>query len=271
MSNLKAYISKNDGLSLREKGEWAIILGGSSGLGLASAKKLASEGLNICIVHRDRKSNIPSFEEEVRIMKSLGITVKSFNHDALSNEVRNEIVQQFPKNSVRILLHSIAKGSLKEMYGNENEVLSKQDLDITIHAMATSWYEWSQSLVQQGVFTEKARSIAFTSEGNNRVWPGYGAVSVAKSVLEALMRNMAVELAPTGLTTNCVQAGTTQTASFRAIPGSEELAKMAKKRNPFNRLTIPEDVANVVSLLCKSEADWINGTIIKVDGGESLR
>jgi NAD(P)-dependent dehydrogenase (short-subunit alcohol dehydrogenase family) len=46
---------------------------------------------------------------------------------------------------------------------------------------------------------------------------------------------------------------------------------MAKKRNPFGRLTEPEDVANAVYLLCKTEADWINGTILKVDGGESLR
>lgn len=251
--------------------QWAIILGGSSGLGLASAKKLAFHGMNICIVHRDRKSNLAKFEEEVKTMESFGVAVKTFNQDALNNEVRNAVVQQFPKNSVKLLLHSIAKGSLKKMYGNEEEILSKQDFDITIHAMATSWHEWSQALIHHEIFTKKARNIAFTSEGNSKVWPGYGAVSAAKSVLEALMRNMAVELAPLEITTNCIQAGTTETPSFLVIPGSEELAKMAKQRNPFKRLTHPEDVANVVFLLCKNEADWINGTILKVDGGESLR
>jgi NAD(P)-dependent dehydrogenase (short-subunit alcohol dehydrogenase family) len=251
--------------------QWAIILGGSSGLGLASAKKLASQGMNICIVHRDRKSNLAAFEKEVKAMESFGVSVKTFNQDALSKDVRGAIVQEFPKNSVKLLLHSIAKGSLKTMRGYENETLSKQDFDITIHAMATSWYEWTQILIQHEIFTKKARNIAFTSEGNSRVWPGYGAVSAAKSVLEALMRNMAVEFAPLDITTNCIQAGTTETPSFSVIPGSEELAKMAKKRNPFGRLTEPEDVANAVYLLCKTEADWINGTILKVDGGESLR
>ncbi len=253
------------------KNQWAIILGGSSGLGLASAKKLASEGMNICIVHRDRKQNLSGFQEEVKTLESFGVSVKTFNQDALNKEVRNTVIKQFPKNSVKLLLHSIAKGSLKKMYGNEGEKLSIQDFDITIHAMATSWYEWTQALIQQEIFTKKARNIGFTSEGNSRVWPGYGAVSAAKSVLEALMRNMAVELAPLEITTNCIQAGTTETPSFLVIPGSDELAKMAKKRNPFNRLTKPEDVANVVFLLCKSEGDWINGTILKVDGGESLR
>ena len=53
------------------------------------------------------------------------------------------------------------------------------------------------------------------------------------------------------------------------IPGSEDLAEFTKKRNPFHRLTRPEDVANVVYLMCTEEANWINGTIIKADGGES--
>ncbi|CAM3402761.1 SDR family oxidoreductase [Aequorivita lipolytica] len=253
------------------KNQWAIILGGSSGLGLASAKKLASEGMNICIVHRDRKSKLEAFEGEVIKMKSFGVAVKTFNKDALSEEVRNDVIEQFSKNSVKLLLHSIAKGSLKSMNAATSEKLSKQDLEITIHAMAISWYEWVQALVKNDIFSNKARSIAFTSEGNSRVWPGYGAVSAAKSVLEALMRNMAVELAPLKITTNCIQAGTTETPSFSAIPDSEKLVEMAKLRNPFNRLTNPEDVADVVYLLCKNEANWINGTILKVDGGESLR
>ena len=126
-------------------------------------------------------------------------------------------------------------------------------------------------MIEHESFAKGARNIAFTSEGNSRVWPGYAAVSAAKSALEALMRNMAVELAPLNITTNCIQAGTTETPSFLAIPGSEKLIEMAKLRNPQNRLTKPEDVANSVYLLCKKEADWINGTILKVDGGESLR
>lgn len=253
------------------KDQWAIILGGSSGLGLASAIKLASAGMNICIVHRDRKSNIPNFEVEVNKMKAQGVQVKTFNQNALDKDVRLHIIEQFPKNSVRLLLHSIAKGSLKEMNGTDSNILSKTDLEITIHAMALSWYEWSQDLRKHDVFSEKARNIAFTSEGSSRVWPGYGAVSAAKSVLESLMRNMAIEWAAHGINTNCIQAGTTRTASFLAIPGSDILAEKSLARNPFGRMTTPEDVANAVFLLCKSEADWINGTILKVDGGESLR
>ena len=55
------------------------------------------------------------------------------------------------------------------------------------------------------------------------------------------------------------------------IPGCEKLIEAAIKRNPSRRITLPEDVADVVYLLSRKEAAWITGTVIKADGGESLR
>ncbi|PVW15599.1 SDR family oxidoreductase [Marixanthomonas spongiae] len=251
--------------------QWALILGGSSGLGLASAHKLAEAGMNVCIVHRTRKSDMQALHEELKRMKDAGVEVMDFNKDALKETTIKAVLASIPKNSCKLLLHSIAKGSLKTMQAAQLNMLSMTDLDITLHGMATSWYEWTQALIAHETFTENARNIAFTSEGNAKVWPGYGAVSAAKATLEALMRQMAVELAPLNITTNCIQAGTTLTPSFKMIPGSETLTEQAKKRSPFNRLTTPEDVANSVYLLCKDEANWINGTILTVDGGESLQ
>ena len=269
-SSSRARPKKSLSAGVHKGDQWAVILGGSSGLGLASAKKLARHGINICMIHRDRKSYLSKLEVDISEILSYGVEVMSFNKDALLKENRDEILAQLPKNSVKILLHSVAKGSLKPMSGTAANVLSKADIDITLHAMGSSWYEWTRAMIDNGLFAKNARNIAFTSEGNARVWHGYGAVSAAKATLEALMRSMAVELAPLGITTNCIQAGTTQTPSFNMIPGSDKLAKMAKKRNPFKRLTTPEDVANAVYLLSKSEANWINGSVVKVDGGESI-
>ncbi len=169
-------------------------------------------------------------------------------------------------------MHSIAKGNLKPMYGNESdEVLKTQDFTLTIEAMATSAYDWTQSLMQNELFAEDARVVAFTSEGSSKPWPGYGAVSAAKAALEAMVRSMALEFAPIGIKVNCVQAGVVDTRSFRMIPNHEHLKKQALKRNPNQRLTQPSYVADVVYLLTRDEAKWITGTVIKVDGGESLR
>ncbi|AVI51936.1 short-chain dehydrogenase [Pukyongia salina] len=247
----------------------ALILGGSSGLGLASAEKLAQAGFDLCIVHRTRKSDLDAFQEVVKQMANAGSTVNTHNLDALKKETISEVLKTLPKGSVKLLLHSIAKGSLKPLTGDN--ALTREDIEITVHAMGHSWYEWTRALIEADCFSENARNLAFTSEGNAKVWPGYAAVSAAKSTLEALMRSMAVEYAELGMSTNCIQAGATETPSFKMIPGSEILAEATRKRNPFKRLTTPEDVANVVYLLSQDEAQWINGTVIKVDGGESLR
>jgi NAD(P)-dependent dehydrogenase (short-subunit alcohol dehydrogenase family) len=82
---------------------------------------------------------------------------------------------------------------------------------------------------------------------------------------------MAVEFAKYGLTTNLLQAGITATPSLMRIPGSEKLVEYATTHNPSGRMTQPEDVANVVYLLCSDEAAWINGALIHVDGGEHHR
>jgi len=248
----------------------ALIIGGSSGLGLATAHKLAKEGFNLCIIYRDRKSNTDKNESAFEAMRTHGVTVDAFNKDALKQEVIDEIIASLESKSIAIIVHSIAKGSLKPMI-SETGMLDKADLDITLHAMGTSWWQWVSACINADVLADQVSNIAFTSEGNQKVWESYGAVSAAKATLEALMRQMAVELAPIGVRSNCIQAGVTQTPSFAMIPGSEQLAAMAQKRNPFKRLTQPEDIANAVFLLTQAEAYWINGNVIKVDGGESLR
>ncbi|MGE5861801.1 MAG: SDR family oxidoreductase, partial [Ignavibacteria bacterium] len=110
----------------------------------------------------------------------------------------------------------------------------------------------------------------FTSEGNRKAWKNYAAVSAAKAALEAITRNIALEFAPYGIRANCIQAGITDTNSFRMIPGSQELAEYSKIRNPYKRLTLPENIADAVYLLALDEASWINGSVIPVDGGEHL-
>jgi len=94
--------------------------------------------------------------------------------------------------------------------------------------------------------------------------------SAAKVALESVSRAMAVEFAPFGVRTNVIQAGVTDTPALRAIPGHERLAAQARERNPFGRLTTPRDVADVIYLLSTDEAAWVNGALIRVDGGEHI-
>ncbi|WP_435625769.1 enoyl-ACP reductase FabI [Flagellimonas sp.] len=255
--------------------KWALILGGSSGLGLATAKKLGRNGYNLLILHRDRRSELQTIEKEFNSIRSFGIQLHAFNADALNPAKMQEVVQSISEvlgdNKLGVLVHSIAKGNLKPLKSEGGPTLNTSDFQHTIHAMGISLYDWTKAILNANLFAKDSRIIAFTSEGSTKAWKGYAAVSAAKVTLESLVRSMALEFAPNGLRVNCVQAGITDTTSFQMIPRSNELRQQAKKRNPFGRLTTPEDVANVVYLLTLEEAQWINGTVVKADGGESLR
>lgn len=254
---------------------WALILGGSSGLGLATAKKLAEHGMNICIVHRNSRVEEDQIALEFQEIRKRGVNFKSYNIDAFKpakiKEVISELRDVFGEvGKIRVLVHSVAKGNLKPMLSQNAPILTSDDFNLTINAMAISLYEWTQAVFEGRLFADDARIISFTSEGNSKAWKNYAAVSAAKVTLEAITRNIALEFAPHGIRANCIQAGVTDTASLRMIPGSEKLIEQSLLRNPNKRLTTPEDVANVVYLLSKDEASWINGCILPVDGGEHI-
>jgi hypothetical protein len=98
--------------------EWALLLGGSSGFGLATAHKLAEHGLNICVVHRDRRGAMSRIEPEFEKIRERGVSLLTFNKDALHAESRAEMLESLAERfagegKVRLLLHSIAFGNLK--------------------------------------------------------------------------------------------------------------------------------------------------------------
>jgi NAD(P)-dependent dehydrogenase (short-subunit alcohol dehydrogenase family) len=151
-----------------------------------------------------------------------------------------------------------------------HSLLDAEDFARTIHCMGTSLLDWVQDVFQRGLFAQDARVFGLTSEGNEVAWKGYAAVSAAKVALEATARSVAAEFGPHGIRCNVLQPGVTDTPALQAIPGSERLKAHSRLRNPFRRLTTPPDVANVIFLLCLPEAAWINGTVIRVDGGERI-
>lgn len=273
--NEDTYSPEIESSSKISRGKWALILGGSKGLGLASATKLARSGYNILVVHRDRKTDLPKIEESFQAIEQEDISFFSFNSDAVNSQSRNDIIESIeklvpPEEKISVVIHSIAKGHLKPMISAKENVLEGTDLQLTINAMAISLYDWTKELFYRNLFADDTRIIAFTSEGNTKPLPYYAAVSAAKAALEAITRSIALEFAQKGIKANCIQAGVTDTESFNRIPNSRKIRETALRRNPNRRLTRPNDVADVVYLLCRNEARWITGTTIKADGGESL-
>ena len=256
---------------------WALILGASSGFGEAAALKLASDGFNILGVHLDRQATMPNVERIINEIKSTGVDAKFYNANAADEFKRNEIISEIKslldgKPLIKIIMHSLAFGTLKPFVPNENEqAITKAQMEMTLDVMAHSLVYWVQDVVVNNLLAGKARIFAMTSSGSHSAIPFYGAVSAAKSALESHVRQLSVELGSNyGASVNSIMAGVTDTPALRKIPGNLNMIEIAQRKNPHGRLTTPEDVAKIISLLCKDGGEWISGGLIHADGGEDI-
>ena len=257
------------------KQPWALILGASSGFGEATALELARAGMNIFGVHMDRRDRLPHVAELEERIRATGRECQFFNFNAADEEKRKECVAQIrermqsPPSTLRVLLHSLAWGALKPLTGAEI-VANKKQIESTADIMGHSLVYWVQECLWAGLFDKGARIFAMTSSGGTRVIPQYGPVSAAKAILESHIRQLALELAPAGITANAILAGVTDTPALRLIPGHEQFMQVAQLRNPNRRLTTPEDVARCIAALSHPATYWMTGNTIHVDGGENI-
>ena len=256
-------------------GKWGLILGASSGFGGTTALELAGQGMHIVGVHLDRKATMPNVEQLVKTIQGRGVQALFFNANAADPVKRQEILDQVqPKMGgapFTVFMHSLAFGTLKPYVASEpKEQLTKDQMEMTLDVMANSLVYWVQDLLARKLLATGSRIYAMTSSGGARQWPTYGAVSAAKAALESHIRQLAMELAPYGVTANCIRAGVTDTPALRKIPGNEQMMEFAKLRNPHHRLTTPEDVAKAIATLSNSGTNWVTGNVIGTDGGEDI-
>jgi len=252
--------------------DWVLILGCSTGHGGATAKRLAKDGYGIIGFHFDRgdiKKEAESLKQNISSINNG--KVHFWNINAAAVETMDEYIPKIAEitggNPVKLLLHSIAFGTTTNFF-SDKPVTQKQ-MDMTIHVMGNSLLYWTQKLFNEDLLREGSRVVGLTSEGNYVAMDGYGPVRVAKVAMEAIIRQIGWELGKYGITANAVQAGVTPTRALTKITEDwEEWVEKTKIRNPMQRTTTPEDIANTISLLLRAEADFINCSIIYCDGGE---
>ncbi|MCX4763940.1 SDR family oxidoreductase [Streptomyces sp. NBC_01275] len=258
------------------KGTWCLVLGASSGMGRATAVALAREGVNVFGVHFSTASQQDEVDELIEELRATGVQVSFHNSNAASKQTRAELVPLLGRlagaNGVRVLVHSIAFGSLLPLIprDGQQDVITPRQMDMTVDVMGHSLVYWVRDLYVAGLLPRGAKVFALTSRGDEHAMPSYGAVAAAKAALGAHVRQLAVELAPSGIAVNALRAGMTLTPAMRRIPDSDALAQRAAEGNPHGRTTTTEDVAEAIVTLSASDSSWLTGNTIAVDGGEGL-
>ena len=245
------------------KGKHALVTGAARGFGRSIAIRLADEGVKVVVNYRRSMSDAAEVVDEI----------KARGGDAVA--LRGDVGKE---KSLDKLFTAITEqlGSLDIVVANAAFGVPGPLMDATPHhweiTMGSS--AWSLlSLTQRALPLMKGhwgRIVSITSDGGQKVIPGYGVVGAAKAALESITRGMSYELARKGVLVNGVLAGLADTKSSRSIPGANEVIMHASRHTPMGRIVDGDDIARVVAFLCSNEADMICGQFITVDGGRNI-
>jgi len=247
---------------------WALILGASSGFGEATALEFARAGYDILGVHLDRRQGLAHVTEIESEIRGLGRQGHFFNVNAADPERRRETlraaVDLCDGRPVRVFLHSLAFGTLKPFFTDDDrEAMSQQQLEMTLDVMANSIVYWSQDLVRAGLLRQGSKIYGMTSAGDRVVWKAYGAVSAAKCALESHIRQLAVELAPLGITANAIKAGVTDTPALRTLFAKRGNLARADDGTPIPGASTPAEVVREALANLAKGPTWFVGAELR--------
>jgi enoyl-[acyl-carrier protein] reductase III len=238
------------------QGASVLVTGGSRGIGKAIALRFASLGATRIAVGYMRGDR--AAEETATELTALGANVVLVRGNIASKRVADEVAEL---GQLDVLVHAAATGVIRPALETDDK-----HWDWTMSANARALLSLSRAAAP--AMRTGSSIVAISSLGSSRVLENYALVGASKAALEALVRYLAVELAP-DIRVNAVSAGVVDTGALEHFPNREAMVEMGK-RNPVGRIVTPEDVAACVTFLCSPEADMVRGQTLIVDGGWSL-
>jgi enoyl-[acyl-carrier protein] reductase III len=238
-------------------GASVLVTGGSRGIGKAIALKFAEQGaarVAIGYLRNDRAA-----EETAEELRSAGAEPLLLRGSVASERVAAEAAELGPFD---VLVHNAATGVIRPALETKDK-----HWDWTLEANARALLTLTRACAPQ--MPDGSSIVGVSSLGSIRVLENYTLVGVSKAALEALVRYLAVELAPR-IRVNAVSAGVVETGALEHFPNREEMISSGLARTPAGRLVQPADVADAVCFLCSPAAAMVCGHTLIVDGGFSL-
>jgi enoyl-[acyl-carrier protein] reductase III len=240
------------------EGSRVFVTGGSRGIGLAIARRLAELGAGQIGIGYLR--NEPAAEAAADELRGLGAEPVLVRGNVASPRVVEQVAELGPLDA---LVHSAATGVIRPALET-----SDKHFDWTLGANARAFLSLTRAVAPQ--MRPGSSIVGVSSLGSERVMENYVLVGASKAALEALVRYLAVELAPRGIRVNAVSAGLVETDALDYFPNREQMLSWSRERTPAGRLVEPGDVADAVAFLCSPQAEMIRGQTLIVDGGFSL-
>ncbi len=246
-------------MTKRLEGKVALVTGGNSGIGLATAKRFQEEGASVAISGRSKKT----LDEAV---ESIGNGVLAIQADVAKLADLDKLYAEVSKKLGKIDVLFVNAGVVRfTPLGETSESTYDEQFDINIKG---AYFTIQKALP---LLNDGASIILNTSVADSKGNAGTSAYSATKAALRSLARTAAAELVERGIRVNAVAPGPIATPIFEktGLPKEavDEFAKQLVARIPMKRFGQPEEVAGTVAFLASQDASYITGVEINVDGG----
>lgn len=242
----------------RLKGKTAVLTGGAKGIGAVAARLFGKEGAQVAILDYDEKAG----EEMARQLHGEGIEVAFFPVDVADREavqaVAAQVLSHFGKVDVLVNNAGITKDALLVK-------MDPADFQRVLDVNMTGVFHCTQAFLPPMLAQGKGKIINTSSIAGTGGNVGQTNYAASKAGVIGMTRTWAKEYGRKGINVNAVAPGFIETEMIQTIP--EKVMEQIRMMTPFTRLGKPEDIANAYLFLASDEADFVNGTVLEVDGG----
>jgi len=239
----------------------AIVTGGNSGLGYATAKKFCDNGIKTYVIGRTK-------ERTVNACSEIGDNAMPLIFDLTNlDEIPGMIQDIFDK-----------EGQIDILVNNAGINMKKEFIEVTdaefeniLHTNLFSVFAISREVVKKMKETGGGSIVNISSMAAQYGMPKVVAYSASKTAIEGMTRAMAVDLAQYNIRTNCIAPGFIKTKmTAKALDSDPPRKEKVFSRTPMGKMGLPEDIADAVFFMCSKEAKFVTGTVLPVDGGNSI-